>query len=765
MERSELIATKLSILQEISNAIVVTDNTSAIANLMLDLAVNYTTAEKGSLMLVNERNELFIFAAKGIDTQLIRTYRSKIGEGIAGTVAAQRSPVLVESIKHDKRFKRSGEEQRYKTNSFISCPVLSKNRLLGVLNINDKRDGTPFTENEFALIKIIANQAAISLENALLMSQLRAKAAELEAVNSTLIETDAAKTEFLTRISHELRTPLNSIKGAVYYLQKSGTAKTGEQKEFHDIIANETGKLIGTVEELLDYLRTEDELRVIRTSIIPVAALIEEIVASRTLRTVLAQKELALNIDIQKGISDFPGDKIRAIQFFTTLLEALRRYLRRGDVLHLAARENGCIEIAITLPHRMSEASPLLRHLFQPLSPFQKEQAREHLRLELARKIAEAHQWTLSAKNSDTACTVSLCIPKGTRQKADTAIATIADLFADVAAEMMGLHRCSLMLVDDLTGDLCIRGSRGIDDETVKKTRIKLGERIAGWVAMEGTPLLIEDIERDHYFGRRNAPHYNTGSLISLPLKIGDRVLGVLNLNNKKTATPLAKEELYIGSVLSSRIAHCLFDLARDGYREDGFRNLILSFDNLVGAQKRNRTHTTLLSGLLLSTMEHLHATEEEKALALYISRIYDLGLVLVDESVLSKETLLPSDARTLKVHPYTTVDLISFFEYSEEVKRAILHHHERYDGKGYPDGLRGKEIPFIARCIAVVDAFCALSAERPYRKALHREAAREEIRSGAGSRYDPAVVEAFEAAAARVFRRAPAPAVEMEPD
>src|SRR5512135_1846023 len=105
MDNPELAEKKFSILEEISNAIVVTDNIDAVANLMLDLAINYTNAEKGSLMLINECGELFIRAARGIDLQLINIYKEKIGEGIAGVVAKYRRPILVQDIENDKRFR------------------------------------------------------------------------------------------------------------------------------------------------------------------------------------------------------------------------------------------------------------------------------------------------------------------------------------------------------------------------------------------------------------------------------------------------------------------------------------------------------------------------------------------------------------------------------------------------------------------------------------------------------------------------------------
>lgn len=264
MEHPDLVEKKFSILHEISNAIVLTDNVNTVANLMLELAVNYTNAEKGSLMLVNNREELYILAVRPADTLLVDiTYKERIGEGIAGIVAKNRRPVLVRDIDKDRRFKGK-KRDHYKTKSFISCPVIFKNRLLGVFNINDKKNGEPFSEEEFVLINIIANQAAITIENALLMNQLRSRTTRLEEINRKLVEDDAAKTEFLTRISHDLRTPLNSIKGSIYYLGQNAEISVEKRREFFEIIARGVVELADSVEHFLNFLRRENETRMIK---------------------------------------------------------------------------------------------------------------------------------------------------------------------------------------------------------------------------------------------------------------------------------------------------------------------------------------------------------------------------------------------------------------------------------------------------------------------------------------------------------------------
>jgi len=98
-----------------------------------------------------------------------------------------------------------------------------------------------------------------------------------------------------------------------------------------------------------------------------------------------------------------------------------------------------------------------------------------------------------------------------------------------------------------------------------------------------------------------------------------------------------------------------------------------------------------------------------------------------------------------VKLHPYNTVFLLDTLELSDEMKKIILYHHERFDGTGYPSGLKGEEIPLLSRVLSVVDSFSAMLSERPYRERLTKYQALSEIRAGAGSLYDPHIVKALE--------------------
>lgn len=732
---------KFLILQEISSVIAATKDINTLAYLLLDRVIGHTDAEKGSVMLLNEVNELYILAARGFDIPFIETYRIKLGEGIAGIVARDRSNVLVEDIEKDKRFKRS-KRDRYKTKSFISCAIISRDKLLGVININDKKNGNPFTGDELNLLNAIAYQAAIAFENAFLFNQLRSKAAELEEINRKLIEADLNKTEFITRISHELRSPLNSIKGAIYFLEQSERLSKNKLTEFYDIISRETAGLVSIVEDLLEFLRLENEALVIKKSLIDLIGILKEATQSKGLSIVLAKKNIHLHVEKQNKVCEIIGDKIKVVQLFINLIDGLSYYLKSGDSITIAVSENDLVQVEIVVSRNLPPEE--FSFLYKSKYLFYTESSDAKLRLYHAKSAAEAHGWKFQADNSKGEFIISLYIPKSAKDKLETTVNMTMDIFAEFISELLDLNICSIMIRDKLTADLTIRGAKGLSDEIIKKTRVHVGDQIAGWVASEGKPLLIEDIERDLHFPRISIAQYNTRSLLSVPMRIKDQIIGVVNLNNKKTAEPFNTRDLYIASVLSERFAHFLEKCYADEYKDADVNRIMTSFSNLLDAIKKNHKKITLLPDLVLRIMDKLGAEEEDKKKALYVSKIYDLGLECIDESILVKKDLLPSEMQFVRMHPYTSVGLLSNFEFSEDIKQAILHHHERYDGTGYPDKLQGSSIPLISRVLSVADSYAAMIFRKSYGKMKTHEEAVADIQAGSGSNYDPEIVKAF---------------------
>ncbi len=128
-----------------------------------------------------------------------------------------------------------------------------------------------------------------------------------------------------------------------------------------------------------------------------------------------------------------------------------------------------------------------------------------------------------------------------------------------------------------------------------------------------------------------------------------------------------------------------------------------------------------------------------------YIALIHDLGKVAVPEAILKKEgRLTDAEYARMKEHSLIGFNIIKDVKFLGGGPDNIKHHHERWDGKGYPDGLKGDAIPEGARILAVADSFDAMTSDRSYRKALGIRTAMQEIKEGAGTQFDPQVAEAF---------------------
>jgi HD-GYP domain-containing protein (c-di-GMP phosphodiesterase class II) len=142
-------------------------------------------------------------------------------------------------------------------------------------------------------------------------------------------------------------------------------------------------------------------------------------------------------------------------------------------------------------------------------------------------------------------------------------------------------------------------------------------------------------------------------------------------------------------------------------------------------------------------------------------ARIHDVGKVSIKDSILLKPGPLTVQERLdLQMHTVVGAEIVARIIEYRLCAAIIRHHHERWDGGGYPDGLSGTDIPIGARIICVADAFDAMTSDRPYRRAMSAEAAIEEVRRNAGGQFDPNVVAAFE----RVMATAPEPQPEIVP-
>jgi HD-GYP domain-containing protein (c-di-GMP phosphodiesterase class II) len=157
-----------------------------------------------------------------------------------------------------------------------------------------------------------------------------------------------------------------------------------------------------------------------------------------------------------------------------------------------------------------------------------------------------------------------------------------------------------------------------------------------------------------------------------------------------------------------------------------------------IGHSERVRRYAELIG-------KRLYLSEDEMKVLDIAATLHDIGRMEVDQSIWDKPgKLTHKEFEAVKTHPAVGEKMLSPVPFLHAVTEVIRHHHEKYDGTGYPEGLKGEDIPLCSRILAVADAFDAMTSERAYRDKIDPEVAIEEIKSLSGTQFDPAVVDAF---------------------
>ncbi|MBE5948881.1 MAG: diguanylate cyclase [Lachnospiraceae bacterium] len=172
----------------------------------------------------------------------------------------------------------------------------------------------------------------------------------------------------------------------------------------------------------------------------------------------------------------------------------------------------------------------------------------------------------------------------------------------------------------------------------------------------------------------------------------------------------------------------------------------VTAFANVIDSKEDyTKGHSMRVAEYAVETATELGWSEEDIKKLRYAAILHDIGRVGVPESILNKkQALTDSEYELIKEHVYAGSEILRDIFVAKDLSNGAKYHHERFDGKGYPEGLEGNDIPIIARLISVADAFDAMKNPRPYRKALTRDEIKVELESGKGTQFDPEILNAF---------------------
>ncbi|MDA8389012.1 MAG: response regulator [Nitrospiraceae bacterium] len=234
--------------------------------------------------------------------------------------------------------------------------------------------------------------------------------------------------------------------------------------------------------------------------------------------------------------------------------------------------------------------------------------------------------------------------------------------------------------------------------------------------------------------------------MLSLPFAINGEVFALLNVGDKADGTSFSDDEIGLGLTFVRKLA---LRIENNALYDVFYSSMVSALKSLVNSiearDSYTKQHSERVTEYALQIARAMDLPEDEKNAIGFGGYLHDIGKIGVRDTVLLKEGVLTSEeVEEIKLHPVIGDNIISPLKFFPREKDLIRHHHERFDGGGYPDGIAGEQIPVIVRILSVADTYDAMTSVRPYRSAKSHQAAVKELVRCSNKQFDGQVVSAF---------------------
>lgn len=609
---------------------------------------------------------------------------SRVGQGLTGWVIQHGVSVRCGDVSNDPRYVETYPGIR----SGVYAPIRLGERVLGAIGVESDQPNA-FDESAERFLCTLATQAASALENARLFAETRARVRELEVIAAVSRALSAASTraEMYTAVLDQLVPALNVDGGLIETLDPA------------------SGEL------LIQAVRGVGESLIGRR--IPRGASLSAYVLETGkpyFNNDARSDPLLFDAQVFGECRAAAGVPMRiGTQILGLVWLASRRALTDDDVRVLTA----IADITANALHRAA------------LNEQTEHQVR---RLSALRAIDR-----VISSSFDLRITLAIILEH-----------TLTELKVDAV---------NVLVHHPHTHVLEYAASRGFRTRAVERTRVHCGEGLAGQVALDRQVIHLTNLA-NHAADAIIKELVDEGytEYYGVPLIAKGNVVGVMEIFNR-TPLPRDPEWREFCETLAGQAAIAIDNARLFGELQQSHTDLILAYDATIEGwsralelrDKETEGHTERVTEMTLRLARAFGFREDEIVHIRRGALMHDIGKIAIPDAILHKPGKLTDEEWTLmREHPRRAYEMLLPIAYLRPALDIPYCHHERWDGTGYPRGLKGEEIPLAARLFAVVDMFDALISDRPYRQAWSREQACEYIRQQAGKCFDPRVVEVF---------------------
>jgi PAS domain S-box-containing protein/putative nucleotidyltransferase with HDIG domain len=593
--------------------------------------------------------------------------------------------------------------------SALVVPMLVENQVIGAIQVFSYQSNA-YAESDLNLLNTFASQTAVALINSNLFQQVQQENRERKQAENSLRSR-----------TRELET-LFAISNHISFVQTETEILPQILKELERAVEADTVAII-----LLEADQTQLSISSASGDLAPYAGRkfkIEEGISG----AILKSRQLYQTDDL----SNDPM-RIKSLEGISNLGPAMFTPILSGDHLLgilLAARKKRNDTLSFTLEARrlIITTSELLGNAIN----------RVRLHTQTLRRLD--HLQTLRAVDQAIASSFDLRITLNLLLKH-----TIAQLQVDAA---------SVFLLHPYQQTLRHMASQGFRTHHIEHVELRLNEDIAGRSVMEHSMMHIfspAQVQHNPSLARLWAQE-NFANYTCVPLRAKGEVKGVLEVYHRAEFTP-DEEWIEFLDTLAGQAAIAIDNTHMFNNLQNANMELVIAYQATIEGwsraldmrDKETEGHTQRVTELTILLAKAMKISDRD---LLHIRRgglLHDIGKMgIPDRILLKKGALTPKEWKIMRMHPIFAFEMLQPIRYLEQALDIPYSHHEKWDGSGYPRGLKGEAIPLAARIFAVVDVYDALTSERPYRKAWTKRKTLAYIKQRRGTEFDPQVVDAF---------------------